>query len=105
MGHKRWIIAGSFLLLLTVGLLLLLRSYTPQLVHTIVVNAVIQKAPQGYSAEKVREAFTAAREKAHRKGRQDEYLSQLLRISQRLEKLQYLSREELDELVAELHES
>lgn len=90
------------LILLLSGSVLLLRSYKLDLVHSAVVNAVILKAPPGYPEEEIRRVFSNARERAERRGREEDFLQELLRLSQRLEKIQSLSREELDEIIESL---
>jgi hypothetical protein len=80
----------------------LLHSYRLDLVHLVVVNATIQKAPPGYPGDRVCAAFGQARAKALRTRRQAEYLEQLLSLSQRLEKVQSLTVSQLDEILLEL---
>lgn len=91
-----------FLLVLFVGTLLLLNAYKLDLVHTIVMNAVVQKAPQHFPDEEIRRAFARARQRAERAEREQNYLNKLLQISQRLEKIQSLSVEETRKLLDEL---
>ena len=82
--------------------LLLLRSHRLDLVHTVVVNAVTQKAPKDYPVQRVDRAFLQARRQAKKHNREKSYLEQLFRISQRLEKIQSLSEEEVRELLEDL---
>ena len=81
---------------------LLLRIYRLDLVHTVVVNAVTQKAPRNYPVQRVHRAFLEARQQAEKHNREESYLEQLFRISQRLEKIQSLSEEDIRELLEEL---
>ncbi len=79
------------------GSMLLLRYYEVDLVQTIVLNAVIQKAPQGYPRQQISQAFAAARRRAAQDNREEAYLEELFSFSRRLEKIQLLSRDELEE--------
>ena len=99
---KSTIAAVVILLALLAGSMLLLRNYELDLIHPVVVNTVLQKAPEEYSSNRVRSAFAAARLRAEREGRERTYLEGLVALSQRLEKLQFLSRAEIDEILREL---
>ena len=96
---KSTIIILVTLLSISAGSILLLRYYEVDLVHTIVLNAVIQKAPQGYPRQEISQAFAAARRRAEQDNREEAYLEELFSFSQRLEKIQLLSRAELEELL------
>lgn len=96
---KSTIIILVTLLSIFAGSILLLRYYEVDLVHTIVLNAVIQKAPQGYPRQEISQAFAAARRRAEQDNREDAYLEELFSFSRRLEKIQLLSSEELEELL------
>ena len=78
------------------------RLYTLELIHTVVLNAVIQKAPREYPEQKIREAFARARDRATERDREKQYLEQLLGVSQRLEKVQQLNTQELKEILVTL---
>lgn len=100
---KKSTIAVLVLLFMSfVGALLLLNVYKLELVHTIVLNAVVQKAPEDFSGEEIRRAFSRARQNAQKANREKRYLEKLLRISQRLEKIQELSADETRKLLDEL---
>ncbi len=96
---KSTIIILVTLLSISAGSMLLLRYYEVDLVHTIVLNAVIQKAPQGYPRQQISQAFAAARRRAAQDNREEAYLEELFSFSRRLEKIQLLSRAELEELL------
>ena len=96
---KSTIIIVVSLLSIFAGSMLLLRYYELDLVHTIVLNAVIQKAPQGYPRQEISQAFAAARRRAEQDNREEAYLEELFSFSRRLEKIQLLSRDELEELL------
>jgi hypothetical protein len=98
----RTIIALAVILALGMGALLVLRQYKLHLIHVIVENAIIQKAPEGYPRQTIVAAFDAHLNTAKQLDREDAYLTRLLEASQRLEKVQRLSAPELDQLLAEL---
>ena len=99
---KSVLIIISLLLLILVGSMLLLRSYRLDLVQNVVVTALIQKAPENYSRQEIHRTFQAALGRAENRGREQAYLEQLLQVSQRLEKVQQLSQEEIDQLLESL---
>lgn len=101
---KSTIITLVILLLLFAGSLLLLGYYELDLVHAVVVNAVIQKAPEGYSEQRIEQAFAAARQRAVRENRREAYIELLFLLSQQLEKLQLLSVDELEQLLEKVEE-
>lgn len=82
--------------------MVLLRSYELDLVHTVVVNTLIQKAPQGYPTQQIETTFAAARRKVEGEDRKQAYLEELFALSQRLEKIQRLSESELEEILRSL---
>lgn len=98
---KSTIIILVILLSIFAGAMLLLRYYEVDLVHNVVLNAVIQKAPEGYPRQEILQAFATARRKAEEDNREEAYLEELFTLSQRLEKIQLLSRDELEELLNE----
>jgi hypothetical protein len=72
------------------------KHYSAPLILHVVEQSLAQKAPAGIDAAQIRRrlrAFLAAA------SNQDKKMAQLLRISEFLEKVQYLTPEELDELV------
>jgi hypothetical protein len=79
-----------------------MRSFQMELVHGVVSNTLIQKGPKNYSQRKVRETFRATRESAEREDRSQAYLEELFALSQRLEKIQELSKDEIDEILISL---
>ena len=102
---KSTIIILVTLLSISTGSVLLLHYYEVDLVHTIVLNAVIQKAPQGYPRQEISQAFAAARRRAEQDNREEAYLEELFSFSRRLEKIQLLSRDELEELLDEVRQT
>lgn len=92
------LIVLGLLITLSAGALLL-RIYQLDLVHTVVVNAVTQKAPKDYPVQRIHKAFSESRWRAEKHDRAESYLEQLLKISQRLEKIQFLTEEGVQELL------
>ena len=82
-----------------VGAVWLLNSYKIDLVHRIVVNALIQKAPPDYPGDHIAGVFETARREAAGSLREQEYLEELLRLSQRLEKVQALTWGQVEEIL------
>jgi hypothetical protein len=79
-----------------------LKPYSLELVHIVVVNAVAQKAPDDYPKSEVYETFSVCLEQVEKKQNRDHYMQQLLTLSHRLEKVQYLEREDVDALLGDL---
>ena len=102
---KSTIIIVVILLSIFAGSMLLLRYYEVDLVHTIVLNAVIQKAPEGYPGQEISKVFAAARRRAERNNHKEFYVQELFSFSRRLEKIQLLSKDELEELLDEVRET
>ncbi len=98
-----------WLVLLLVALLapplILLRAYKLELIHTVVLNSVAQKAPTDFPRRQIDEAFSFALEEAETPAGKDAYLLRLLELSRRLEKIQFLTRADLEELLAEVRNS
>lgn len=104
MVRKSTVVALGVLAAVVAVSFLLLHIYKLDLVHTIVVNAVMQKAPPGYPREEIREPFSRARLRAQAGRSEAAYLERLLTISRRLEKIQQLSEKELHRLLADLEQ-
>ena len=96
------IVAAAVILALGIGLVMGLSKYKLALIHAIVENAVVQKAPAGYSERHIREVFDSNYRKAEQTEREDVYLDRLLRVSQRLEKVQKLESNQVDEVLRDL---
>jgi len=96
------IVAAAVILILGIGLILGLSRYKLVLIHSIVENAVVQKAPATYPQAQIRQAFDENYSKARRMQRQDQYLERLLEASQRLEKVQRLESSQVDTLLRDL---
>jgi hypothetical protein len=96
------IVAAAVILILGIGLILGLSRYKLPLIHTIVENALIQKSPAGYSQTHIRQVFDENYRKARQTGREGVYLDRLLKVSQRLEKVQKLESNQVDEILREL---
>ena len=83
-------------------LLFLLKQYSTEMVHAVVQNAVIQKAPPGYSEEKIRQAFDRRLMHSRTSEEKDIYLRELKTLAQFLEKLQTLEEWQVDQIVDEI---
>ncbi len=71
------------------------------LVHLVVVNSIVQKAPPDYPRDRIESLFQQARTEATESLREQQYLEKLLRLSQRLEKVQSLTPGQVDEILKE----
>jgi hypothetical protein len=98
--NKSLVAAVSVLLIAGMLFLLVLKSYTVEIVHAVVVNALVQKAPEGYDLEKIRRVFNNALARAENEGARESYLKEMQRIFHSLEKRQYLEPDEMDRLLA-----
>ncbi len=96
------IVAAAVILVLGIGLILGLHRYKLALIQMIVENAVVQKAPTGYPQGQIRQVFDENYRKALRMEQEDLYLDRLLRVSQRLEKVQSLESNQVDEILLDL---
>lgn len=100
--RKSTVVIVSGLILVFLAFFLSLDFYKLELVNTVVVNAVIQKAADNYPEREIRQAFGAALDSAKREGREKSHLQTLLSLSQRLEKIQRLSLDEVREMLTTL---
>ena len=103
--RTRTIVALAVTLAVGIAALVAFRAYKLRLIHVIVENAVIQKAPDHYPRDRIAAAFDNHLAEAERRDREDVYMDRLLSASQRLEKIQRLENEEMDRLLAELDPS
>jgi hypothetical protein len=92
----------GIVVVLGIGALLILRSQAVEIVHAVVENAVIQKAPEGYPTDRIHEAFESSLRTAQREGTTQQYLEELKVLSHRIEKVQRLEKIEVDELIIDL---
>ena len=99
--NKRLLLLVSAVLVTGLLLLMVLKSYTVEIVHAVVVNAVVQKAPEGYDQDKIRGVFDEALAQADKGEYRDRYLGELQEVFHSMEKRQYLEPEEMDRLLAE----
>jgi hypothetical protein len=99
--NKRLLLLVSAVLVTGLLLLMVLKSYTVEIVHAVVVNAVVQKAPEGYDQVKIRGVFDDALALADEGEYRDRYLGELQEVFHSMEKRQYLESEEMDRLLAE----
>ena len=78
-----------------------LKSYSLELVHIVVVKAVAQKAPDNYPRVKVYQTFSRCLEAAQKKN-PEPYLQKLYTLSHGLEKVQLLEEGEVDTILRDL---
>ena len=97
--RKSTIVIASGLILVFLAFFLSLNFYKLELVNTVIVNAVIQKAADNYPVREIRQVFGAALDSAKRDGREERHMQTLLNLSLRLEKIQLLSRDEVREVL------
>ncbi len=98
--NKSLVAAVSVLLIAGLLFLLVLKSYSVEIVHAVVVNALVQKAPEGYDLEKIRRVFNNALVRAENENTRESYLRDIQKVFHSLEKRQYLEPEEMDGLLA-----
>jgi hypothetical protein len=101
MSKRTYIILGVLALLGVISLLVL-RSYSLEIVQSVVMNAVIQKAPADFSKERIRQTFARSYFAAVGEGRKSDYLEKLSALSHRLEKIQELETEEVETILENL---
>lgn len=101
-GHGvRFFVAG--LVLATLAGFLLFQRYRVDLLQYVVEEAFIQKAPPEVPAPEIRDTFHQARESAGGgEFAEEQYIRELLSISQRLEKVQGLTEEQARAMLSEL---
>lgn len=100
---SRTLVLVGVILLTGIAALTYLKSYSLQLVHAVVVNAVIQKAPEEYDRSRIEEVFERRLKNAlNSQEEKRQYLERLKRIFHRLEKRQRLETYELDAILQSL---
>lgn len=104
MKRRTWLI-GGLIVALGVGALLVLRSYQLELIHATIENAVAQKAPEDYPRERILQRFDEALRSMRNEGREEIYQQRLLALAQRLEKIQRLDADEIEEILVSLTRS
>lgn len=77
-----------------------LKAHSLEIVHAIVVNALVQKAPEGYDEDKVKRVMNQAFARTEDQETRDRYLEKLQTVFHNLEKRQYLETDEMDRLLA-----
>ena len=80
-----------------------LYAYRVELVWLVVKSDMAQKAPEDYPKARIEMAFDQARHQMQIGAlRKDDLLARLFDLSQRLEKTQYLTADDLDRMLAAL---
>ena len=96
---KRPRVAILLLPLVFLGALLVLRSYRIDLVHTVVLEGLLERAPEKTPRQPIINAFENARRRALETDRAEVYLEQLFMISRRLEKIQHVDDEQVAQML------
>ena len=96
---KRFYILTVIIILLGIAALAVLKRYSNDLVHAVVVNAVIQKAPEDYPEAQIRTTFDRRFALAQQQGTVEEYMELIKDLSHHLEKIQRLQKGEVDKLL------
>lgn len=99
MKRRTVVLIGVTLVAGIIGLAYL-KTYSLQLIHAIVVNALIQKAPDGYEQARIETVFQRRLQEAVKsKAEGNLYLQDLKKLFHRLEKRQRLEAGELDTIL------
>ena len=101
--RKRTFVVALSLVGVLILAMLVLRSFQLDIIHSIVVGAMLEKS-EAAAAPRIRANFDQARARALREGTGDAYLRRLLEISQRLEKMPSVDADQLDEILRSLEE-
>ena len=101
---KRTRVAILLLPFVLLGALFVLRSYRLDLVHTVVLEGLLERVPEEYPRQPIIDAFENARRQARETDRTEVYLEQLFRISRRLEKVQHVDDEQVAQMLQILAE-
>jgi len=100
--RKSTIAILALIVLFGLASLWLLNRYKLPLIQAVVENAVIQKAPDDFPENQIRQTFAEHHRVAVELGREDQYLERLLDASRRLEKVQKLNHQEVRDLLVQI---
>ncbi len=103
--RKRLAMVLAFGLLLAAGAVVYLRLHALEIINAVVLNAVIQRLPESYPPDTVREAFRNRMRSADTPEKRALYLEQLKELSLQIEKVQYLDSDEVDEILRRIRSS
>lgn len=101
------LVNGLLILVLFLSLLsgVLFYRFRAQLIELIVSNDVAQKAPNDYPKEKIYTEFSHTLELAENGAlSKDAFITKLFEISHRLEKVRYLTAQEVDAILDEVRQ-
>jgi len=101
-GVRRLLLAVSIVAVLAILTRFVLKPYSLELVHIVVVNAVANKISDDLPKSRVYDAFSKCLDQVKDSQNQDQYMQHLLTLSHRLEKVQYLEKEEVEKLLVDL---
>jgi len=99
---RRLVFTVVVVAVLGLSTLFVLKSYSLEFAHIVVLNAVTQKAPDHYPKSRIQESFSVCLEQVHTSQKEDPYMEQLLTLAHGLEKVQFLEEEEVDSLLRNL---
>ena len=76
--------------------------YKVELVQSIVVRSIVQNAPLEFPVQKIKRSFRLAKENILNDQEEQKYLEYMLGLSQRLEKIQFLTTSQIEKIINEL---
>lgn len=97
--RKRLALVLAFALLVAAGAVIYLKLHAVEIINAVVLNAVIQRLPESYPPDTVREAFCDRLRSADTPEKRAHYLELLKEVSLRIEKVQHLESAEVDEIL------
>lgn len=97
--RRRLLWWGGLLFGLALTVWFILKLYTVEIVHFVVTETLIQKAPPDYPVDTVRLELNRRLAECRRQGGCDDHLARLKRLSHLLEKAPRLSAEEIEEIL------
>lgn len=103
--RKRLALVLAFGLLVATGAFVYLKLHALEIIDAVVLNAMIQRLPEDYPQETVRETFRSRLRSADTPEKRAHYLEQLKELSLQIEKVQYLDADEVDEILRRIRSS
>lgn len=100
--RKRLALLLAVVILAGAAAMVYLKKNALEMIHAVIVNAVIQKAPEDYSEASIRSAFERRLEACTTPAEEEAYLDHLKVLSQRLEKVQAMESWEVDQILEEV---
>jgi len=91
--------------LLGLVVFLALKRHSTEIIHIIVENAIQQKAPDGFPASRIKEAFDRSLAAAARNGRESDYVKKLKLVFHQTERMQHLDAAEIEMILTSLQDA